>query len=137
LIIPGPPPSTARVATLRELFPDAKFIYLHRHPDLVFLSMKKIWKEEILKYFCLQKPNTDNIECHINETRQILIGAYQRDKHLIPNENLVEVSYEKFITKPFAIVEFIYDQFNFSFNEEVRKIVQTKIELQKNYNESK
>jgi len=131
------PASTARIGALLDLFPDAKFIYMHRNPEEVSKSMAKIWRKEILKYFCLQKPHQSTIDGHIQATYHLLLDAYDRDKHLIPDGNLIEVQYEKFLANKFSTVELIYNAFNLSFNEAVKKSVYEKVQMQERYKASR
>jgi omega-hydroxy-beta-dihydromenaquinone-9 sulfotransferase len=131
------PLSTARIGPLIELFPQAKFIYLHRNPSTVVKSMEKIWREEILKYFCFQKPTQKTITQQINYTHRMLLDAFERDKHLIGNGNLIEVKYEDFMADQFSTIEMIYRQFQFPFGETVKKLVLESVLMQRNYKESK
>ena len=38
------PPNTARIKMLLSLFPNAKFIYIHRNPFEVYASNKRLWE---------------------------------------------------------------------------------------------
>lgn len=131
------PPSTARIKTILELFPDAKFIYMYRNPEIVSKSMEKIWYKEILKYFSLQKPDESIIKQHVKYVQHLFINAFQRDKHLIPEGNLIEVCYENFLSDKFSTIENIYRQFHLSFDELTQKSVEEKVKLQIDYRESK
>ena len=131
------PSGTGRVKALLDLFPDAKFIYMYRDPLSVTRSMEKIWKQEILKYFCLQKPDWSTVQHQINANKELLIGAYQRDKHLVPEGNLIEICYEHFVTNQFATIESIYKQFQFCFDTPIQKLVKEKVDHGKSYRDSK
>ena len=39
------PPHTGRIKLLLELFPDARFVHLHRNPYTIFLSTRNLWKQ--------------------------------------------------------------------------------------------
>jgi hypothetical protein len=55
LLVLKSPPHLARIPLLLELFPDAKFIHLHRHPYDVFHATQRLY-EKAMPYFQLQKP---------------------------------------------------------------------------------
>lgn len=131
------PPSTGRVGALLELFPDAKFIYMHRDRAVVMKSMQKIWHTEILPYFCLQKPDDLAVRTQIAETYEILISLFQQQKSLVPTANLVEVSYEYFKSNSKEVIEDIYRGFNIQFTSNIAELMSKKIQQQKDYTESK
>lgn len=55
------PVHTARVPLLRALFPKAKFIYIHRHPDEVLLSMAHML--DTTYWYCyLNTPTNEQIQ---------------------------------------------------------------------------
>lgn len=55
------PVHTARVPLLRRLFPRAKFVYIHRHPDEVLLSMAHML--DTTYWFCyLNTPSDEQIQ---------------------------------------------------------------------------
>ena len=54
------PHNTARIDQLIKRYPKAKFIFIHRHPNEVYLSMKHLYKNDI--YSILQHINNDEIE---------------------------------------------------------------------------
>ena len=119
-----------------ELFPHAKFIYLHRSPEIVRKSMEKIWHQEIIRYFCLQKLDKNSILSQISNTQSLLTKTYDRDKERIPASNLIEIPYDEFIRSPFLFIESIYHQFNFDFDEGVKQALMERIRMQESYRES-
>ena len=55
------PVHTARIPLLRRLFPKAKFIYIHRHPDEVLLSMAHML--DTTYWYCyLNTPSNEQIQ---------------------------------------------------------------------------
>lgn len=129
------PPHTARVAALLELFPNAKFIYMNRNQDDVKKSMNKIWRTEILPFFCLQKPDEELIQNYIQENFELLMTAFKEQKNLIPENQLIEVDYEDFTSFPKKVIERIYAQFDLSIGQ-IKDLLDKKIEEQKSYRES-
>jgi hypothetical protein len=65
------PPHTARIRLLLGLFPDARFIHIHRDPFTVFQSTKRML-ETAMPSFRLQQPRRLDVEGHI-------LGMLSRD----------------------------------------------------------
>ncbi|MEZ5084213.1 MAG: sulfotransferase [Bacteroidales bacterium] len=53
------PPNTARIKVLLDMFPNAKFIFIHRNPVEVFLSTRNFFNK-MMPYLQLQKLNLKN-----------------------------------------------------------------------------
>ena len=104
------PPNTGRVAQLLKIFPNAKFIYIHRNPFALYYSMKNLWKRAIKKYYSLQPLSMFEMEEIIFSYYQNLLEQYEIDKKLIPVENLIEIEYEQLEADPFTVIKEIYLQ---------------------------
>jgi len=101
------PPHTARVRLLLEMFPDAKFIHIHRRPDEIFQSFRHYY-DTAMWHTYLQRPDRSRIDDEIIARYQELYGAYLRDLPLIPQGNFHEVSFEAVERDPLATVEGVY-----------------------------
>ena len=112
------PPNTERIKYLLEIFPDAKFIYIYRNPYHLFYSMRNLWNKAIRK-FCLQKISDYQIEEIVFNEYAYLIEQYEKDKKLIPGENLIEIQYEALEADPVSILKNIYEQLDFHDFENV------------------
>ena len=102
------PPHTARIRLLLELFPRAKFVYLHRHPVDVFQSTLEL-NNTLAWHSYLQKPpeRADLIDSALRRYR-ILHEAFLRDEPLIPAGNLAALSYRDLTERPLASVSGLY-----------------------------
>lgn len=87
------PVHTARVSLLLQLFPDAQFIYIHRHPWTVLQSALNM-ADKTYWYSYLNRPTPQQILDFITNQFELLFDAYEADKSLIPAGNLVEVRFE-------------------------------------------
>jgi hypothetical protein len=103
------PPNTARIKLLLELFPDARFVYIHRNPYEVFVSSQRFFKA-ISGPLRLQDISDDAFNNHILKAYCALYDAYQEQKRLIPKNRLVEIGYEQFIQNEESYLRFIYAQ---------------------------
>jgi hypothetical protein len=101
------PPNTARISTLLELFPEAKFIHIYRSPYLVYLSTKKM-RMRVLDTLALQKDSEEDIEKHVINNYIQLMNSFFKQKEKIKKDRFVEVKYEDLISDPIGQVTHIY-----------------------------
>jgi len=105
------PAHTARIQLLLELFPDAKFIHIHRNPYTVFSSTRKLYDTAVPgSYF--QRPNPNNITDGILRRYKRMYQAFFKQVQLIPQHNYAEVCFEQFETDIVATIARIYRQLN-------------------------
>ena len=117
---------TARIPLLLEMFPNAKFVHIHRHPYEVFASTLHMRSHTDWENF-FQLPE-DSVE----ETRHVqtaLLGRrvferYLEDRHLIPEENLIELAYDDVCGNEMAVTETIYKQFELPGWEHYKPILE-------------
>jgi hypothetical protein len=102
------PPNTARIKFLLSIFPNAKFIFIHRNPYEVYLSNKRFWKV-IQKIFALGGTKSVDVNSIILDTYSQIMHRYLLEKYLIPKGQLIEISYEELIQKPLESMRQIYE----------------------------
>ncbi len=102
------PPNTGRIKILLEMFPNAKFIHIHRNPIEVFLSTQNFYKK-MLPPLQLQDISQEEVDLMIIKIYKEMMNDYFEQKALIPSSNLVEVSYEQLEKNPSEVLEYIYD----------------------------
>lgn len=93
------PPNLLYVPDLVERYPEARFLYLVRDPLDVYHSMQKLWRANLAHFaFC---PLTERqIHEAIVEDYAELIEAWCQFRELIPNGQLLEISYEQLCQNP-------------------------------------
>lgn len=101
------PPNTARIPQLLELYPNAKFIYIHRNPYEVIRSTIAFYKS-ILPATQLQDIDEDTLISDILWVYKELILKYESDKKSIPSNNLIEITYADLVSKPDMEIQQIY-----------------------------
>jgi len=102
------PPNTARIKLLLSLFPNAKFIFIHRNPYEVYLSNKQFWKVT-QRIFALGGIKSVDINSIILDTYSQMMHRYLLEKDLIPEGQLIELPYEDLIQKPLESMRKIYE----------------------------
>ncbi len=103
------PPHTARITTLLELFPDARFIHIYRNPFLVYLSTIKM-RKNVLGTLALQDASMEDIEQQAIQNYIRTMRSYFEQKEKIPSENLLEIKYEDLVANPIQQLQIIYSQ---------------------------
>jgi hypothetical protein len=100
--------NTARVRLLLDLFPDAKFIHIHRNPYHVFFSMMR-FMTMVIPLYCLQTPPSRTVlEDVMLDFYAGMYKKYLAERPRIPRKNLVEMPYEAFVDRPLAHLRDIY-----------------------------
>lgn len=127
--------NTARIKHLLDLYPNARFIHIHRNPYHVYRSTWKLY-QKILPIFSFQHIDSETLDTYILESYKKLFTAYLKDKHLIPKENLIEYSYNTFIKHPIDTIKKTYDSLRLSGFDNARPLFQDYADKHKNYKAS-
>ena len=130
------PAHTARLTILKKMFPNAKFIHIHRNPFEVYYSMEK-FMSIVLPRYCVQRPPTSKqMKQYILSMYEQLYKTYLKQKSMINQNDLIEMSYESFITNPWNEIKKIYDYFDMSLSTETREKMKSYLDSQKNFKRS-
>jgi hypothetical protein len=102
------PCHTGRIKLLLELFPDARFVHIHRNPYDVFPSAEHTVRK-VTPLWTLQRP--DDRDLHDRTIRQYreLYDAFFEERGLIPKGHFHEVSFEAVEKDPVGQVRGIYE----------------------------
>lgn len=119
------PAHTARVKTLLKVFPDARFVHVTRNPYRLFEStthmINALAKTQTLQIYdtaILRNSFEDDI---LNNLKEIY-ECFEEDRRLIPDDRIVDVSYENLISNPKTVVQDIYKRLKMDFSEVDNKI---------------
>jgi hypothetical protein len=116
------PTHTARIRMLLQLFPDAKFVHIHRHPFAVYRSTKHLQLNS-RQYFSMQGRDYDDHE-RILAMYGKMYDAYFAEKELIPAGNLAEVAYDELDADPIGRMGRIYEELDLPDFSEARPAVE-------------
>jgi omega-hydroxy-beta-dihydromenaquinone-9 sulfotransferase len=99
---------SGRIRTLLELFPDARFIHIHRDPYEVFVSTLHM-HQTVLPRSQLQSIDSGAIRSNVLLFYRMLMKRLLDDWDTIPPAQRVEVRFEDLERAPIAQLERIYD----------------------------
>lgn len=101
------PANTARISTLLEMFPNAKFIHIYRDPRTVFTSKLHTCKK-LIDLWGLQSVDSKELIDNVFYIYREVMNRYIEEHTMIPEGNLIEVSYESLERDPMAQLSDIY-----------------------------
>ena len=101
------PAHTARIKLLLDMYPESRFVLVHRHPYEVFVSAVHMYAKNI-EIMTLQRFNPERLGCVIVKQFASLFDAYFEQRSLVPENRLIEVSYEELDQKPLQTIERVY-----------------------------
>ena len=129
------PPHTARIRTILEMFPDARFVHIHRDPYRVFQSQRHFF-DTAGWYTYLQKPDLDAIDEGILQRHETMYDAYYEDLPNVAKDRIVDIRFDDLETDPVSEIANIYDALSLdgftSFEPSLRKYVASLKGYQKN-----
>ncbi|HKI19004.1 MAG TPA: sulfotransferase [Isosphaeraceae bacterium] len=113
------PPHTARIRLLLGLFPDARFVNIHRNPYVVFRSERHTIRVAQPFYHLRDGPIQDSDDRIISVYTE-MYDAYFEERGLIPEGRLCDVAFEDLEREPVGVIGSIYESLGLSGFEELR-----------------
>ncbi|MBU2981684.1 sulfotransferase [Lentibacter algarum] len=103
------PPHTARIRTILEMFPDARFVHIHRDPYRVFQSQRHFF-DTAGWYTYLQKPDISAIDEGILQRHETMYDAFYEDLPSVPEGRIVEIRFDALEANPVEELAKVYRQ---------------------------
>ncbi len=112
------PTHTARVKTLLEIFPDARFVHIVRDPLALFPSTIRLWNT-LSQVQGLQTVNDGVpwVERQVLDTFTRMYARFEQDRDLIPEGRLAELHFEKLAADPVGQMRSVYEQLDLGHYE--------------------
>ena len=101
------PCNMARIPSLLEIFPQARFIHICRNSYVVYQSSMNLWKQ-VLPLLALQKYDLPAVEENILYFYRRMHECYFADKDHIPSGRLTEIRFEDLEADPLGTQRQIY-----------------------------
>lgn len=130
------PPHTARIRLLLELFPEARFIHIHRDPYTVFQSTRHLF-EFMVRATRLQRSNDRDLDTRILQRYNAMYDAFFAEYTLIPEGQFVEIRFEALEQDPLGQVEQIYAALGLSGFQAARPALQAYVAATANYRKNR
>ena len=130
------PTNTARIKVLLDMFPNAKFIHIHRNPVEVFLSTRNFYNS-MLPHLQLQSIPNKKLDGIILSIYHNLMNDYFEQRKLIPAGNLIEVAFDELEKNPETIVKNIYKTLKLSGYTDAEPHFRNYIDLMGSYEKNK
>ncbi|WP_215226395.1 sulfotransferase family protein [Echinicola shivajiensis] len=128
------PASTARLDTLRSLYPDARFIHIYRNPYTVFLSTMKFFKE-LMPTLWFQELTDEEIEKMVIQNYTKLMDSFYTQ--VKPDDRLIEIRFEELERSPIESLVEIFDQLDISGFKESKSNFEKYLDQQGPYKKNK
>ena len=102
------PPHMCRIGLLLEMFPDARFVHIYRHPYAVFRSTKR-QSLLSLRATLLQEARSLDVDAWIIRRYRTMYDAFFEERDLIPDGQFHEIRFEDLERDPVAQMRGLYE----------------------------
>lgn len=126
------PPQTARIKLLLSLYPNAKFIFIHRDPYEVYLSNKQFWKVT-QSIYAIGGTGSIDVNSIILDTYSEIMQRYLNEREMVPEGQLVEIPYADLLEKPMESMQKIYEAIRLDDFKYCENKMRSFVESQKTY----
>jgi hypothetical protein len=104
------PTHGARISTLRELLPDARYILILRDPVTNFESVIRMWRKMFEAYALGPIPTDDEIREAVIADRPRFETKLADDTAELPENRFAALPYESLIANPVGVIENLYQR---------------------------
>ncbi|MDP4175781.1 MAG: sulfotransferase [Bacteroidota bacterium] len=130
------PLHTGRIALMLSLFPNAKFVHIHRNPFVVYQSTFNLYKT-LFPGLCFQETESSDWTSDIIRNYKTMYEAYFSQRSMIPYGNLVDICFEEVEKNTLGQMKYIYEKLNLGDFERVRPAMENYTKSQKEYKKNK
>src|SRR5262249_48335460 len=130
------PPHTARIRLLLDIFPDAKFVHIHREPYTVFRSTRQLF-ERMTWMIGMQHPRRDRFDAWVLRHYRQMFDVFFEDRNLIPTGQFHEVRFADLEADPLERVAEMYKALALPDFEQVRPALQEYVASLRNYRKNR
>jgi hypothetical protein len=102
------PGHTGRIRLLLELFPEAKFVHIHRNPYDVFRSTRHLART-VPSWWTLQRPDYSDLEGRALRQYREVYEVFFEERGLIPKAHFHDIGFEALEADPVGQVRSIYE----------------------------
>ncbi|MBM4072127.1 MAG: sulfotransferase [Planctomycetes bacterium] len=129
------PPHTARLGLLLDMFPQARFVHIHRDPYTIFQSTRKLHDTVVVANHVTRPSQTDPAE-GILRRFSLMYDAFFEERRRIPPGQFCEIAFTDLERDAVGQVQTIYQQLGLggfdSVEVELRRYLSTVADYRKN-----
>lgn len=129
------PDNTAHVRQLLELYPNAKFVNIHRDPYTTVMSTIHMFKKqmEIIQLSPLPEGDLDIIleDTIVYIFKRMYSELFEMEQEL--SDNMITISYRELSSSPYKCIESIYKKLEIPNYDEAIPHIEKYIDSQRNY----
>jgi len=126
------PPHTARVGTLVEMFPNARFVHIVRNPYVLYSSTVNLWKR-LSEDEGMNHSNFEWLDEYVFSTMSRMYDALERDRPKLAGNRYVEIKYEELVKQPVERMREIYAQLELDGFDKVQPKLEGVVGQQKGF----
>ncbi|MBD3189719.1 MAG: sulfotransferase [Candidatus Heimdallarchaeota archaeon] len=130
------PANTYRIKYILEMFPNAKFVHIYRNPYKMYASTLKFFRE-VFEIYALQTWDDEEMQQGILRNYREMYEKLAEERHLIPEDRIIDIQYEEFLKEPMKHIERIYKELDIDGFEEYKEDFQKYIDSQSDYQPNK
>ena len=123
---------TFHVSTLLEMYPDARFLYIHRNPYNIFRSSVHL-RRRMIEENTLGREPFEGHEQEVINSYKYGFEVYEEQRKLIPNSRLHEICYEEMEADPVTVLRAAYENLELPGFDELERALQPELETLKKY----
>jgi len=127
------PTHGARVSTLRELLPEARYILIARDPMTNFESVVRMWKKMFESYAIGPILSDDEIREAVLVDRPRFGVKLARDTDGLPANRFTAIAYESLVADPVGVIEQLYDQLELGSFDPMRETLLAEMQRRSGY----
>ena len=130
------PVNTARIRLLLELFPDAKFVHIHRSPYEVYASTRNLHRS-ITRFTTLQSLDGSIVADTVYALYEEMMRQFFTDRTLIPRGNLAEVRFDDLERDPLGEMSRLYQELSLPGFAEAEPFLRQYVSSQTGYRKNR
>ena len=128
------PTHTGRIQFLNELFPEAQFVHLARHPYSVVPSTLHLWKSlDRFQAFQIPKYTDEELLEFVLDSFERMYESYFEQRQILGERQLIEVRFEDLVKDPVQCISGIYDSLELSGFDEAKPRIESSVEQRKSH----
>ncbi len=112
------PIHTGQVAWIRSIWPEARFIHIHRNPYIVFESTRNFYRK-LLPAYALQPFEVEAAEPLILDAYPRMLERLYAHTDDLPANQFIEISYDELDAQPLACLAQVYRQLGLEGFEDI------------------